>query len=110
MNGYVRTGPRPADVKMWVARRSATKPTYPGMLDNMVAGGLGFGHSPRYTVLKESMEEATIPIEIAKNAIPVGTISYTKLSKNEKDTQPETQVLYKKKLIRRGNDPFLVVF
>ncbi|KAG0295424.1 hypothetical protein BGZ96_011797 [Linnemannia gamsii] len=94
MNGYVRTGPRPHEVKMWVARRSATKPTYPGMLDNMVAGGMGFGHSPGYTVLKESMEEATIPLEIARNAVPVGTISYTKLSKDETDTQPETQIVY----------------
>ncbi|KAF9134843.1 hypothetical protein BG015_003363 [Linnemannia schmuckeri] len=94
MNGYVRTGPRPHQVKMWIARRSATKPTYPGMLDNMVAGGMGFGHSPAYTILKESMEEATIPIELARNAIPVGTISYIKLSKDETDTQPETQIIY----------------
>jgi hypothetical protein len=59
----------------------------------MVAGGMGFGHSPGYTVLKESMEEATIPLEIARNAVPVGTISYTKLSKDETDSQPETQVI-----------------
>ena len=77
---------------MWVARRSLTKPTYPGMLDNMVAGGMGFGHSPGYTVLKEAMEEATIPEEIARNAFPVGTISYTKLSGDRRETQPETQV------------------
>ncbi|KAG0309212.1 hypothetical protein BGZ98_004512 [Dissophora globulifera] len=94
LNGYVRTGPNPQDVKLWIARRSLTKPTYPGMLDNMVAGGMGFGHSPRYTVIKESMEEATIPPHIAQNAIPVGTISYSKLSKDRKQTQPETQILY----------------
>jgi hypothetical protein len=58
----------------------------------MVAGGMGFGHSPKYTVIKECMEEATVPADIAMNAIPVGTISYTKLSKNAKETQPETQV------------------
>jgi hypothetical protein len=92
MNGFIRTGDRPQDVQMWVARRSLTKPTYPGMLDNMVAGGMGFGHSPAYTVLKEAMEEATIPESIAKKAIAVGTISYTKLSKDRRETQPETQV------------------
>ncbi|KAF9112807.1 hypothetical protein BGX27_002735 [Mortierella sp. AM989] len=94
LNGYVRTGPKPSDVQMWVARRSLTKQTYPGMLDNMVAGGMGFGHSPRYTVIKESMEEATIPADIAENAIPVGTISYIKLSKDCVQTQPETQIVY----------------
>lgn len=35
MNGYVHT---PEGIKMWVGKRSATKQTYPGMLDNMVAG------------------------------------------------------------------------
>ncbi|KAG0358456.1 NUDIX hydrolase domain-like protein [Gamsiella multidivaricata] len=94
LNGFVRTGPKSGDVQMWIARRSLTKPTYPGMLDNMVAGGMGFGHSPKYTVLKECMEEATIPAHIAANAISVGTISYTKLSKDDKQTQPETQIVY----------------
>ncbi|KAF9433609.1 hypothetical protein BGZ76_009229 [Entomortierella beljakovae] len=94
MNGYVQTGPKPYDVQLWVARRSKTKQTYPGMLDNMVAGGMGFGHSPQYTVIKESMEEASLPEDIAKNAYPVGTISYTKLSKDGKQTQPETQIVY----------------
>ncbi|KAG0057171.1 hypothetical protein BGZ83_001114 [Gryganskiella cystojenkinii] len=94
MNGYVRIGDKPQDIKMWVARRSKTKPTYPGMLDNMVAGGMGFGHSPYYTVIKESMEEATIPEAIARNAKSTGTISYTKLSKDQLETQPETQIVY----------------
>ncbi|KAF9427777.1 hypothetical protein BGZ94_004159 [Podila epigama] len=101
MNGYVRVQ-KPAtgsfeprrDLKMWIARRSITKPTYPGMLDNMVAGGMGFGHSPRYTMIKESMEEAAIPAHIAETAQSVGTISYIKLSKNNKETQPETQIMY----------------
>ncbi|KAG0199413.1 hypothetical protein BGX28_007330 [Mortierella sp. GBA30] len=94
VNGYVRTGPKSTDVQMWIARRSLTKPTYPGLLDNMVAGGMGFGHSPRYTVIKECMEEATLPVEVAENAVSVGTISYTKLSKKKTETQPETQIIY----------------
>ncbi|KAF9919321.1 hypothetical protein BX616_008339 [Lobosporangium transversale] len=93
MNGYVRTGPNPWDVQMWIARRSLTKPTYPGMLDNMVAGGMCFGHSPYYTVIKESMEEATIPPNVAKKAFSVGTISYIKL-KDGTQTAPETQIVY----------------
>ncbi|KAG0004017.1 hypothetical protein BGZ65_001045 [Modicella reniformis] len=94
LNGYVRTGSKPCDVQLWIARRSLTKQTYPGMLDNMVAGGMGFGHSPKYTANKECMEEATIPSNIAQNAFPVGTISYTKLSKDARQTQPETQIVY----------------
>lgn len=42
INGYVETA---AGTKMlWVARRSKSKPTWPGMLDHIVAGGqVGFG-------------------------------------------------------------------
>ncbi|KAG0223115.1 NUDIX hydrolase domain-like protein [Mortierella sp. GBAus27b] len=94
LNGFVRTGPKPWDVQIWIARRSKTKPTYPGMLDNMVAGGMTFGQSPKYTIIKECMEEASIPSSIAENAIPVGIISYTKLSKDARQSQPETQILY----------------
>ncbi|CAI0629012.1 unnamed protein product [Linum tenue] len=37
MNGFVESG----DEKLlWVAKRSLVKPTYPGMLDHLVAGGL----------------------------------------------------------------------
>ncbi|KAG0222738.1 hypothetical protein BGW41_005863 [Actinomortierella wolfii] len=93
INGYVKKGPRPQDVDMWIARRSLTKQTYPGMLDNMVAGGLAYGHSPQYTVVKECMEEASIPKEIAQHAHPASTISYVKLLKDGQ-TQPETQIVY----------------
>lgn len=34
LNGYVRTGA--GDYKLWIGKRSDTKATYPGMLDNMV--------------------------------------------------------------------------
>ena len=36
MNGYVHFG---GEKHLWVAKRSATKQTYPGMLDHLVAGG-----------------------------------------------------------------------
>ncbi|KAG0255693.1 hypothetical protein DFQ27_006120 [Actinomortierella ambigua] len=93
INGFVQKGTRPQDVDMWIARRSLTKPTYPGMLDNMVAGGLAYGHSPKYTVIKECMEEASIPKEIAETAYPTSTITYIKLLKDGQ-TQPETQIIY----------------
>jgi len=34
MNGYVKT--KDGEYKLWIAKRSLTKATYPGMLDNMV--------------------------------------------------------------------------
>lgn len=34
MNGYIYDADN--ELKMWIGRRSPTKPTYPGMLDNIV--------------------------------------------------------------------------
>lgn len=36
MNGYVVEN---GEKHLWVAKRSATKQTFPGMLDHLVAGG-----------------------------------------------------------------------
>ena len=43
VNGFVRDGER---IRMWIGRRAADKATYPGMLDNFVAGGQPVGHRP----------------------------------------------------------------
>ena len=45
---------------MWIARRSDTKATDPGMLDNVVAGGIGWGFGIEATIIKECWEEAGI--------------------------------------------------
>ena len=77
LNGYVR---RPnGEFLLWVARRSATKPTWPGKLDHIVAGGQPYGLSLRENVIKECQEEAGIPAELASKAVPVGAVSYTSL-------------------------------
>lgn len=39
INGYVGDAAAAGGHRLWVARRSATKPTWPGMLDHIVAGG-----------------------------------------------------------------------
>jgi hypothetical protein len=44
INGYV-TLPN-GEVELWVAKRSATKQTFPGKLDHLVAGGLPAGIPP----------------------------------------------------------------
>lgn len=73
MNGYVRG----ADgVKMWVAKRSLTKPTGPGKLDQIVAGGQPADSGLHENMMKECAEEASISPDIARRARPVGAISY----------------------------------
>jgi len=55
--------------QLWIARRSETKATDPGMLDNVVAGGIGWGFGIGETIVKECWEEAGIPAEIASRAV-----------------------------------------
>ncbi|MBI1244841.1 MAG: DUF4743 domain-containing protein [Alphaproteobacteria bacterium] len=73
MTGYV---PSPDGPKIWVARRAKTKPTFPGMLDNTVAGGQPVGLGLHDNMVKECWEEAGIPAEIARRAICTGAITY----------------------------------
>jgi 8-oxo-dGTP pyrophosphatase MutT (NUDIX family) len=60
--------------QLWIARRSDTKATDPGMLDNVVAGGIGWGFGVEATIVKECWEEAGIPEEIAALATPGRTV------------------------------------
>jgi 8-oxo-dGTP pyrophosphatase MutT (NUDIX family) len=55
--------------KLWIARRSETKATDPGMLDNVVAGGIGWGTGIEETLLKECWEEAGMAPELAAKAV-----------------------------------------
>lgn len=76
INGYVRI-PGTGEIKFWVPRRSPTKQTYPGMLDETVAGGMGYPYGCLETVLKECHEEAGFePEYVAKHVKPIGAISY----------------------------------
>ncbi|AAS50687.2 ABL084Cp [Eremothecium gossypii ATCC 10895] len=76
MNGYLRDAST-GELLIWVPRRSYKKATWPGMLDNVVAGGLGHPHGVYDTLLKESMEEAALPEEVIRNgARAVGVVSY----------------------------------
>lgn len=76
INGYFHTSDT-NEIRFWVPRRSATKPTWPYMLDNMVAGGIGYPYGIYETVLKESMEEARLPKDIIETSISnAGAVSY----------------------------------
>lgn len=89
MNGYVRKG---NDIHMWVAHRAKDKPTYPGMLDNMVAGGQPAGLGFLENMIKECAEEAAIPETLSRNLKPVGTISY--LYETNEGLKPDVMVNY----------------
>ncbi|XP_038603755.1 nudix hydrolase 24, chloroplastic-like [Tachyglossus aculeatus] len=73
LNGYVL---RDGEPFMWLARRSLTKTTYPGLLDNLAAGGISSGLGAKQTMIKECWEEARIPPELAAQAVPTGCVSY----------------------------------
>jgi hypothetical protein len=89
LNGYVRT---PRGLSMWLAERSREKPTYPGMLDQLVAGGQPAGISPLDNLVKECAEEAAIPRELALQAVPAGSIRY--VMETERGIKPEQMFCY----------------
>ena len=64
-NGYV-AGADGRPSHLWIARRSFTKPTDPGLLDNLVGGGVPHGQSPAACVVREGWEEAGLtPAQMA---------------------------------------------
>lgn len=73
MTGYVR---KADGLHIWVPRRSYEKPTFPGQLDNTVAGGQPAGLGLLENLIKECGEEAGIPPELARQAKAVGYVSY----------------------------------
>ncbi|MDH3913441.1 MAG: DUF4743 domain-containing protein [Rhodospirillales bacterium] len=73
LNGLVEG---PEGLRVWVARRSLDKPTAPGKLDHIVAGGQPHGLGIRENLAKECAEEADIPAELAARAVAVGAVSY----------------------------------
>jgi len=56
--------------------RRLSKATYPGLLDQMVAGGQPAGLSFLGNVRKECEEEASLPPEVIASIQPVGAVSY----------------------------------
>jgi 8-oxo-dGTP pyrophosphatase MutT (NUDIX family) len=78
--------------RMWLARRSANKPIDPGMLDNLVGGGIGVGFSVVDTLVKEAWEEAGIPAALARGAVFGGKVGV--LREVSEGVQSETVHIY----------------
>ncbi len=75
LNGYSY---QDGHLHMWVARRSYDRTTYPGRLDNLVAGGKSYDLTAWETMIKESQEEANIDPDLARNARAVGAFNYNR--------------------------------
>lgn len=61
---------------LWTARRATDKATMPGKLDQMVGGGQPAGLSLADNLVKECAEEAGLPESLARQARPVGAVSF----------------------------------
>jgi 8-oxo-dGTP pyrophosphatase MutT (NUDIX family) len=72
INGVTERGGR---VAMWFARRSPSKPIDPGMLDNLVGGGIRSGTTITETIRREAWEEAGIAFALARFAVHVSTVT-----------------------------------
>ncbi len=68
-NGFL-AGPDGGPTHLWIAQRSATKPTDPGLLDNLVGGGVPDGQTPQEALWREGWEEAGLQREVMQRATP----------------------------------------
>ena len=68
VNGFTNDG------HLWCGRRALTKPTDPGMLDNVAAGGLPVGESLQSCGIREMAEEAGISEALALSAVSHGKV------------------------------------
>ncbi|CEF56587.1 NUDIX hydrolase [Acetobacter ghanensis] len=73
MNGLVR---KADGLYLWTGRRAANKRLDPSKLDHLVAGGMPAGHTPREALIKEAAEEASIPADLAEQAVQSGRLVY----------------------------------
>ena len=77
---------------MWLGRRARDRLIYPGCLDNMVAGGLPWQISLEENLLKECQEEAGLPVELVRQAVPTGMVSYNRVA--ERGYRPDVLYCY----------------
>ncbi|UJF24980.1 DUF4743 domain-containing protein [Suttonella sp. R2A3] len=61
---------------LWIAKRADDKPTDPGKLDQIAAGGIPHGIDVFANMQKECDEEASIPLSLSETATAVSMSSY----------------------------------
>jgi 8-oxo-dGTP pyrophosphatase MutT (NUDIX family) len=95
-----KEGSEDKELKIWVPQRATNKQTYPGFLDNTVAGGIAAGESSFECLVRESQEEASLPEETVRKSVKsVGTVSYFHIRDRRAGgetrlLQPEIQYVY----------------
>ncbi len=100
MTAYTYPTDGETEMKIWVPRRAMTKQTYPGMMDNTVAGGLTTGENVFDCLIREASEEASLPENLVRQkARPCGTVTYFHIRDERAGgetglCQPECQYVY----------------
>lgn len=95
---YVKTAE--GEMKIWIPRRAKTKHTFPGMLDNAVAGGIAAGEGPFESLVRECAEEASLSEDLVRSrAKAAGTVTYFYIRDSRAGgeaglLQPEVQYIY----------------
>lgn len=93
LTAFVTAPSAPYGLLIWVPKRAASKSTFPGMLDNTVAGGLTTGEQPLECIIREAEEEASLPEKLVREkAKNVGTVTYAYIT--EKETAGDSGFIY----------------
>lgn len=90
MNGWRRRAD--GEIELWIGVRARDKAIAPGKLDNMVAGGQPLGLGLMENLIKEADEEASIPADLARQARPVGCLTY--VMENDDGLKPDVLFCY----------------
>lgn len=102
MTMYVRDD-KDDDIKIWVPRRSRHLATYPGLLDNTVAGGVRADETPLECIVHEAFEEASLPEAFVRQHVRAcGAVTYVtqtgsggpeggKLQQQQQQKRPDQQ-------------------
>ncbi|KAK7499465.1 hypothetical protein BaRGS_00009117 [Batillaria attramentaria] len=96
INGY--THDESGQLLMWIGKRSPHKAVYPGLYDNMCAGGLGAGLGVRENAWKECQEEASVPDHLLEKLQYCGSVSYC--YEDERGVLPEVEFIFDLELPR----------
>ncbi|KAG9243120.1 NUDIX hydrolase domain-like protein [Calycina marina] len=59
------------ELRIWIQQRSSSKTWHGGMLDCTVAGAIQAGQTPDESILRESKEEASLPLSVLAGAKPI---------------------------------------
>lgn len=95
LNGYT-VDDATGEMKMWVAKRSRYKQTFPSFLDNIAGGGLPshLFQDPHKNIIKEAFEEASIPAQVASRSVFCGSISFWNNDESNRGWLADTEYVY----------------